>query len=386
MDFSLFLRSAESFYLDQSFKKGSLGSNVVNYQDELDLSEFQIAIIGVLETRGASRPYNMDSGLAKFRKAFGEMFSHSSGARIVDMGDILPGNEAKDSYFALGEVVKALIKADVIPMIIGGTQDLTYGNYLAYEGLEQSVNLVTVDSRIDIGMLEDEVNDENYMNKIIMHQPNYLFNYSCIGYQSYFVHPDLLALMEKLYFDAYRLGKVREDLSEVEPVMRGADVVSIDLTALKVSEGAGTCAFSPNGFTGADLCQIARYAGISDKVTSFGVFNYSPDEDQKGVGAMLLAQICWYFIEGFLSRVGDYPVASMSKYTKYRVLVDEETPELSFYKSDKSGRWWIEVPHPENTKFKHERHTYMSCSYQDYQEALKGEIPERWWQAYQKML
>ena len=386
MDLSLFLQTPEALYDDASFEKGTIGAGVTSYSEGLDLTSFDVAIIGVLETRGASTAYTMFKGLADFRKCFGELYDHFPKVRLLDLGDVKPGNEVSDTYFALQSVVKELVKSEVVPIIIGGTQDLTYANYLAYEELEQSVNLVTIDSMIDVGLLGDEVNDHNYMNRIITHQPNYLFNYSCIGYQSYYVHPDLISLMEKLYFDAYRLGKIKESIAEVEPIVRGADLISFDLAAVKSGDAPGTKAFSPNGFTGVESCQISRYAGISDKVTSFGIYNYCPDEDLKGEGATLLAQICWYFLDGFNSRVGDYPVSSISNCTRFRVLVDDSTPELSFFKSEKSGRWWIEVPHPENEKFKHERHTYMSCSYQDYQDALKGEIPERWWQAYQKML
>jgi hypothetical protein len=33
----------------------------------------------------------------------------------------------------------------------------------------------------------------------------------------------------------------------------------------------------PNGFFADQICQIGKYAGISDKLTSFGIFNYYPD-------------------------------------------------------------------------------------------------------------
>ena len=61
---------------------------------------------------------------------------------------------------------------------------------------------------------------------------------------------------------------------------------------------------------------------------------------------MLLAQMIWYFIEGFRERKGDYPIANKSKYTKYHVALENGEHELTFYKSDFSGRWWMDVPHP----------------------------------------
>ena len=47
-------------------------------------------------------------------------------------------------------VVSELVKLNIIPIIIGGGQDLTYAQYLAYENLEQKVDLVVVDSKFDL--------------------------------------------------------------------------------------------------------------------------------------------------------------------------------------------------------------------------------------------
>ena len=30
---------------------------------------------------------------------------------------------------------------------------------------------------------------------------------------------------------------------------------------------------TPNGFNGEEVCKIARYAGISDKISSFGIYS-----------------------------------------------------------------------------------------------------------------
>ena len=100
---------------------------------------------------------------------------------------------------------------------------------------------------------------------------------------------------------------------------------------------------------------------------------------------MLLAQMIWYFIEGFEGRKGDYPVATKSKYTKYHVAIEEGKHELLFYKSEFSGRWWMEVPFPADLKSKFVRHQMVPCSYMDYEKATIGVMPDRWWQTFQKL-
>jgi hypothetical protein len=278
-----------------------------------------------------------------------------------------------------------LIKDGIIPIIIGGSQDLTYANYLAYENLEQMVNLVTVDPRFDIGLKDETVDAYTFLSKIVLHQPSFLFNYSNIGYQSYFTDPKVLELMNQLYFDVYRLGMVRNNLEEVEPIVRNADIVSMDVNAIRKADAPGISFASPNGFNGEEACAIARYAGLSDKLTSFGVYDYCPSKDEDGTTAHLVAQMIWYFIDGYYNRKQDFPVGDRSQYFKYTVALESKDHELVFYKSNKSDRWWMEVPYQTGQNSKYERHHLVPCSYADYELALRDEMPDRWWKTYQKL-
>ena len=69
---------------------------------------------------------------------------------------------------------------------------------------------------------------------------------------------------------------------------------------------------------------------------------------------------------------------------KYHVPIKKDDQEIVFYKSNKSERWWMEVPFHMN-KMRYQRHHLVPCSYKDYETALKEELPERWWQAFQKI-
>jgi hypothetical protein len=53
---------------------------------------------------------------------------------------------------------------------------------------------------------------------MIIKEPNNLFNYSNIGYQTYYNSQEEIDLIEKLYFDAYRLGEVCNNITIAEPV------------------------------------------------------------------------------------------------------------------------------------------------------------------------
>jgi hypothetical protein len=246
------------------------------------------------------------------------------------------------------------------------------------------VNIVAVDAHFNLGKMDDANSSDCYVGKIVLHEPNFLFNYSNIGYQTYFVGTDQVELMEKLYFDAYRLGNVRKDMEEVEPIVRNADMLSFDVTAIRQSDAPGNGNASPNGFYGEEACQIVRYAGMSDKLTSFGLYEVNPSLDIRSQTSHLAAQMMWYFLEGYYNRKRDVPLNNKNGFLKYRVSMRQAEQEIVFYKSEKSQRWWMEVPVP-NGKTRYQRHHLVPCSYKDYETACRDEMPERWWQAYQKL-
>ena len=208
-----------------------------------------------------------------------------------------------------------------------------------------------------------------------------MFNYTTIGYQTYFNSQEEIDLIEKLYFEAYRLGEVSANINSVEPLMRDAHIVSVDLKSIRSSEVSESQKFSPNGFSGKEICSISRYAGISNKVSSFGIYEYQNSKKDSAT-TMLISQIIWYFIEGVNCRVKDDDFTNETYFQKYNVLVEDD--ELIFYKSLKTGRWWIEIPFLPNVNNKLKKHTLLPCMHADYLHATKGELPERWYKAYRK--
>jgi arginase family enzyme len=359
-----------------------LGSKVVFHTDTdfPDIDTVKIAIIGVLENRGNVDNVNENLNLDYIRKELYSLFPGNWHAAIADLGDIVQGNSLDDTYFALQKVATRLIRKGIIPILIGGSQDLTYPLYRAYDSLEQMVNLVSIDSTFDFGKQEEQISSKSYLSKIILDEPNNLFNYTNIGYQTYYNSQEEIDLIEKLFFDAYRLGEISNHIELSEPALRDADIVSLDLNSV-ISNCTGSFSpFSPNGFSGKEICGLSRYAGISDKVSSFGIFNY----DNSSASAVIISQIIWYFIEGVNYRSNEYPFGTRDNYLKYIVPLDND--ELVFYKSNKTGRWWIEIHFLTGRHNNLNKYTLLSCSHEDYLGACNNEIPERWWKAQRKNL
>ncbi|MBN3035336.1 MAG: formimidoylglutamase [Bacteroidales bacterium] len=365
------------------------GDHVRAYNEEgrfPSLGDVEIAIIGAGEERGAFENEGCSLAPDYIRKYLYQLYRNEYHPCIADLGNIKKGHSLSDTYFAIKSIVSELAGNHIVPIILGGSHDLTYANYLAYATLGQIVNIVSVDPMFDLGQSEEDLHSRSFLSKIILHQPNFLFNYTNIGYQSYFVDPESVELMRNLYFDVYRLGVVRQTLAEVEPMVRNADILSFDVSSVRQSDAPGNANTSPNGFYGEEVCQIMRYAGLSDKLSSIGFYELNPRYDNHNQTAHLVAQMIWYFFEGFSGRQHEYPIKDKKNYIKFTVSIKNHKDRLVFFKSKKSDRWWMDVPVRTQLRNIYERHHLIPCSYSDYETACRDDIPDRWWQTFQKLM
>ncbi|HRE73290.1 MAG TPA: formimidoylglutamase [Flavobacteriales bacterium] len=374
-------------FRSESIIQGTLSAHTVFHRsgDFPDLNGMDIAIIGVMEERNSYANKGCSKAPDEVRKFLYELSPAGHDYKIADLGNIKAGATIEDTWYAVSQSVAFLIKRNILPIIIGGSQDITFANYLAYEKLEQTINMVTIDSRINLGDVEDQISSRTFLGKIIMHQPNYLFNYCNVALQSHFADARSLELMDKLYFDNYRLGELRKDITACEPLIRNADILSFDLSAIRHADAPGNAESGPNGLFGEEACQLCRYAGMSDKLTSAGFYELNPARDSHGQTTHLVAQMIWYLVDGYYNRKKDFPIGDRSLFTKYRVTSPQFDHEILFFKSNRSDRWWMDVPYPPDKRLKFERHHMVPCSYQDYLQASEGEMPDLWWRTYQKL-
>jgi formiminoglutamase len=391
MDISIYFETIQLkgyHYADKTRRKliGDVIKAFLQPNDFPSLDEADIAIIGVGEDRNSL--FNSGCGLAPdaIRRELYKLFQGNFKLRLVDLGNVIRGHSVEDTYFALTAVLVELMERNILPVILGGGQDLTFATYKAYEKLGRIINIAAVDPQFDLGHAGEKLDSRSYMSHIILQQPNYLFNYTNIGFQTYFVDQQAISLMKNLYFDTYRLGMVRANMEEVEPMVRNADMLSVDIGSVRASDAPGNGNASPNGFYGDEICQIMRYAGLSDKLTSIGLYEINPRLDRQAQTAQLAGQMIWYLIDGFYSRKGDFSPDKKKDLVKYTVTMKDFKDEVIFYRSNKSERWWMEVPIRSKHRERYERHHLVPCSYEDYQTACQNTLPDRWWQTYQKLM
>ncbi len=349
-----------------------------------DITGAHIAIIGIKDDRGSIRNKGCAKAPDLIRKHLYQMYLPHKHLRIVDLGNLEKGAKSRDTYVALSKIVNELFLNKVVPIIIGGSHDISYGQYGGYQEFGKMINVAIVDSHIDIRENEDVINGDNFLINLLTHQPNFLFNYSQLAYQMHYASPMTIDTLDKLHFDMYRLGKLKEDIHKIEPLMRDTDMMSFDISAIRYSDAPGNGNASPNGLTGEDACQIARYAGLSDRLTSFGLYEVNPALDNRNQTVMLASQMVWYFMEGFANRKKLIPKDNDADFTRFVVHMVDHKYELVFWKNVKHDIWWMEVPAGHKSKRPNKKHL-IPCTYEDYMQACREELPERWLKTHEKL-
>ncbi len=334
-----------------------------------DISNADIVIVGMNEHRGVAYQPILNSA-DHVRKQLYKLFNWHEDVAISDLGNIDIGSSLADSYAAIRMVVTELVKLGKTVILLGGSHDLTHGIYTAFREMKKLVEVTVADARIDM-IGESSLKAENFLMEMLTSEPNYVKHYNHIAFQSYLVHPRMLETMDKLRFDCFRVGVVKDQLEEMEPVIRNSDIFSFDISAIRHSDAPGV-GLSPNGLTGEEACSLSRYAGLSPALSVAGIFGFNAADDRQDLTAMQIAQMIWYFIDGKSRSKQEAALQDRQNFNEFHTVFAEI--DTVFLQSKKTGRWWMQLPDKK----------LIACSYNDYVHASNNEIPERWLRAQER--
>lgn len=385
MDLTILFSPVDESIYNSISSPSSFYKNIAVFADKMpSYTGAHMALFGIGEARGANNNQECVTAPDEIRKKLYNLKRGTGAYRIVDLGNLKPGIDLDETYVRISEVCRMLLENNVLPIILGGTHDLDYGQYAAYETMEKLVSFLNVDAFIDLEDKEEGANRQ-HIHKILLHEPNYLFSYTHLAYQSYLMDPMAVSVLEKLYFEAFRIGQMRTNMQEMEPTIRNADLLSFDITAIRSADAPGNANAQPFGLTGEEACQVCWYAGMNEKLSSVGFYEYNPTlDDVHKKTASVVATMVWYFVEGYYHRKHEQKFRS-NDFLKYSVSMPVEPEVITFYKSKLSEKWWMEVPYP-NGRERYSRNSLVPCSYSDYQTAIKGEVPERYINTLAKLI
>jgi formiminoglutamase len=312
------------------------------------------------------------------RRALYTLYSNWPAIALADAGHFV--GQAED----LPETMLEMRSLGFVPILITPYQSSTYYAYAAFCSAEETVNLLSVDEAPDLGEMTELIGEKNWLTHLISHTPNFLFNYSLLAYQQYLSNPEALKILENFHFDLIRLGDVREKIKLTEPFFRNAELVSFDLGAVRSSDTGILDNSNPNGLYAEEACRLMRYAGHGGKLKCIVLSGFS-GMGINTISAALLAQLIWHLTDGYSSRIDDGQFGRDTDFLTYTIGATSEVEELVFFKSVRSGRWWMKVPSFAKLHGRSNRHHIVPCNYEDYEQALSGELPETWWRTHQKL-
>lgn len=350
--------------------KFTLGTLLEKNREKITPEKAELIIFGVGEDRHSNEPGSAQAP-DMIRQHLYSLNRISPRFKVIDLGNMKLGRSVTDTYFALKDVCEILQGMGKTAIMLGGSQDLTLGMTKSFE--HTPFRLISVDPKLDYQKGGKAVNSESYLNLIFEKQRKQL-SYTLIGYQSYFMDALESDIFSQKNYEKLRLGQIRYDMASVEPMMRHADIFSFDMNAVRVMDAPGQYFGSPNGLYSEEACQLARYAGMADRISLAGFFNVLPSRDQHSITVGLMAQIVWHFIEGFFYRQPEWPGKHPGQFNQFLVDMDGIELPLTFFQSRKTGRWWMEIKDTEEAV-----QVIVPCTEEDYQTASRNEIPDRWW-------
>lgn len=357
---------------DEYYNKGQLGESIdlhtaANFPD---IREADLVIVGCGEERGVGVRKPAMNAPDAVRKEFYQLFQWHDQVRIADLGNVKTGHSLADSIAALKTIIKELTAVGKTVLIIGGSHDLTLAQYYAYRDNKQAVSAVCVDAKMDLS-LEMPLPADKFLMEMLTEEPNYITHYNHIGFQSYLVHPEIMQTLDRLRFDCFRTGHVKEQIDEMEPVIRGAHLFSFDISAI-ANAFAPANKITPNGFDGEDACTLMRYAGMSETVNTIGIYGYQASQDRDALTAKQIGHMIWYLVDGLQKSKGEANFADTDAFYQFHTVFNEV--KTIFMQSKKTGRWWMQLPEK----------NFIACSYNDYVQAGNNHIPERWLRAQER--
>jgi len=385
MDLTILFSPIDESIYEKITHNTSFYKSIKIYGEKMpDYKGAHIAFFGIKENRGTTSNTGASNGPDEIRKKLYQLKKGTGLYNIVDLGNLNPGIDLDETYVRISEVCRILLENNVLPILLGGTHDLDYGQYRGYEDMSKLVSLLNVDAFLDLDDNREASSSRQHIHKILLHEPNYLFSYTHLAHQMYLIDPLSVSILEKLYFEAYRLGDIRSNMKEMEPAVRNADMISFDITSIRSSDAPGNANAQPFGLTGEEACQLCWYAGQSEKLSSIGFYEYNPEfDDAHKKTAAVISTMIWYFIEGFYHRKNERDFKS-NDFMKYAVSMPVEPEVMTFYKSKFTEKWWMEVTPQHNNRYS--RNSIVPCSYSDYQTATKGEVPERYISTLAKLI
>lgn len=346
---------APSNFKTENWQLGSMINN--------EIIEGAIVLIFCSDYRGVK---NGQSNLADFTKVRKELYKLSKldfEIPVVDLGDLISGNQHKDTHFIVQELISLCLNKKSIPVIIGGGNDLAHALFSAVNFQHKNLNYTQISNLITLDNNGEDISEKNFLSKILSSKLLTIKNYHHLGYQKHLNEVDSVKLMKEVDFEVIRLAEMMGSTEKTEPYFRLADLVTVNCDAVESRNDVFSTSPQINGLNSREACAFMKEIGLSRNLKTVGVFNYNNQSDHF-LNHQLLAQMIWHLIEG-INIQSTHP--KERSYEKFWVMTEDS--KYAFQREVFSDLWYFgEDENEENL---------IPCSYSDYEAAKRGHVNPR---------
>ena len=339
----------------ENWQLGSLISN--------EIEEGGIVLLFVSDYRGGGGHAVFPNAFGKLRKYLYRLSKSDFEFPICDLGELISGKNQADTRYVLEEILTFCYNKNAVPVVIGGSVDLSYALFSALNFHQKGINYAHISNVASLSNEGEEISEANYLHKILTKKEVSLRNFHLLGYQRHLNEIALLKLMKEVDFDVLRLADMMNTMERAEPFFRRADMVTLNCDAVESFTEAFSINPQVNGLNRREICAYMKEIGLSENLKTVGVFNFNADSENP-LNHQLMAQMLWYLIEG-INIQRTHP--KERSYDTFVVLI--ENREFSFKRDTFSGLWYF-VKGSDVKK-------WIPCSREDYENAKRGELNKR---------
>jgi arginase family enzyme len=331
------------------------------------LRDFKIALVGL---RAAGMPHCFDG----LRTALHGLYMPAK-INVIDVGDIeISAGSVEENTEHAAYALQKIFAEGVFPLVMSENMRYSYWLYEALKSQYYSIAIAYIAPTANLGSSQQPLSEANIAAHTFADLGRELSHLSILGWQNYLTDPDDVLVLEKNYCETMRLSAVRSDMDRAEAALRDSSMLCADLSAMRQSDAPAAAMPSPNGLYTEEMCRLLRFAAFSNELKACFIGGFNLTNDIRSQTAMLAAQMIWHVIEGIANRIKEHPLEEKSNCRCVQVEMGSENQQIVFHQGKLTQRWWMEVPAAMEGAPIH----IVACTQADYNQAVHGEVPDRW--------
>ena len=234
------------------------------------------------------------------------------GVKTIDCRNVNPvKNNVKATHERVTSVVKKTIKGGVVPIVLGGGHDITFGSSRAVAQAYKKIGQINIDAHYDVRpVVNGKITSGTPFWRLLESKLLLGSNFVEMGVHSPRCLPEHYKYLTKKKATVIKLdyiNKIGIDKSLAKAFLltdkkTNATVFDIDIDGVQKRFAPGCSAPGIEGFTKKQIIRAAYLAGKNKNVKLFNIMEVSPVYDVKNKTVRLAAELILSFIKGVSKR------------------------------------------------------------------------------------